>query len=171
MSNEDSTQRKRVNIQFSIDLDDLPGETARLFEKANLHASEASELFSTFDYGTDPLTVLSLNKIGAIRLALTKADLVLDDLQNIVSGYLRMQATPPEQSEVPTPGPSAATESPTPPIFDSAPPMMPPNNPFGENGPNFGGSGFSLAELQEKVQKAVEVINNEKSTEGDKEGL
>lgn len=168
MSNNDVSPRKRVNIQFSIDLEELPPEVTRLFEKANGHASEASSLFSTFDYELDPLTVLSLNKIGAIRLALTKADLVLDDLQNIVSGYLRMQASPPDQPSAPVPEtPTVAEQDLSPPVFEGAAPTMPPRNPFANQDNNFAGSGFSLEELQEKVQQTVKAIQNEKSNQGE----
>ena len=164
-----SNTQKRVNIQFSIDLADLPPEVSRLFKKASEHTAEASQTFGTFAHQEDPLTVASLNKIGDIRLALTKADLVLNDLENIVSGFLRMQATPPEEvesAEPPVNAPHYAAEMPMPP---EQPAVMPPRNPFASTNDNFTGSGLSLEELQNQVQKAVQGIKNEKSPSGNSE--
>ena len=133
------TTPKRVNIQFSIDLEQLPPEVSRLFVRAEGHAEEAFTTFSTFEYRENPLTVTSLNKIGDIRLALTKADLVLNDLENIISGFLRMQTTPVESPEVHTPSEpqnSYESEFPVPP---TQPATMPPRNPFAATSSNFTG--------------------------------
>ena len=142
-----------------------------MFERAANHTESAFRTFDTFSYQENPLTVTSLNKIGDIRLALTKADLVLNDIENIVSGFLRMQATPPEASEPETPAvnsPQHAAEMPAPP---EQPSMMPPRNPFASASDNFAGSGLSLEELQDHVQKAVQGIKNEKPPSGSNEEL
>ena len=48
---------------------------------------------------------------------------------------------------------------------------MPPRNPFAATTSNFAGSGLSLEELQEQVQKAVQGIKNEKPTPAENEEL
>jgi len=165
---------QRVNIQFSLDLDDLPGEVSRLFERASAHSDEASNTFGTFSHQDEPLSVVSLNKINDIRLALTKADLVLDDLQKIIGGYLRMQAEPPvsaqeEEAE------SKPEPRPRPPDINMLPPdinMMPPKSPFAQSVPDTGPDRhLSLEELQTKVKKVVEAMQNEESVESAVEGV
>lgn len=118
---------QRVNIQFSLDLDDLPTEVSRLFARASTHATDASDTFGLFEHQKDPLSVVSLQRINDIRLALTKADLVLDDLQKIVGGYLRMQADPPQAAQE-EPEVHEAPRAPQPPEVAMAPPRIPSHN-------------------------------------------
>jgi len=163
---------QRVNIQFSIDLDDLPVEASRLFKQSSDHTKAALNCFGENDYANNPLTVASLNQIDEIRLCLTKADLVLDDLQKIIGGYLRMQTgSPPE---------GASDEAPPPPVseeqFSEAPPEAPARprgrSPFSSGLPaGFSPENLSIEELQERVQKVVETINNEQLAEGVGEGV
>lgn len=158
---------QRVNIQFSLDLDDLPTEVSRLFARASTHATDASDTFGLFEHQKDPLSVVSLQRINDIRLALTKADLVLDDLQKIVGGYLRMQADPPQAAQE-EPEVHEAPRAPQPPEVA----MAPPKNPFAQQLPDMGpGGGFSLEEMQSKVKKVVEAMQDEESAESTLKGV
>lgn len=160
---------QRVNIQFSLDLDDLPSEVSRLFQRAASHSKNAAETFDTFSHQGEPLTVASLNKIDDIRLALTKADLVLDDLQKIIGGYIRMQAEPPPAAQEEAPQQESAPEQ--------GPPMPEPSvlnqkNPFRQAMPDVGpNADFSLEELQNKVKQVVEAIQDEESVESALKGV
>ncbi len=95
MSNQVPT---RVNIQFSIELDELPREVSRLLEHSAEHVTAAAQGFNTIKNTPEVLTVSTWNQLDALRRSLSKADLVLDDLQKILGGYLQMQS---EQLSVP----------------------------------------------------------------------
>ena len=95
MNNQEPT---RVNIQFSIDLDDLPREVSRLLERSAEHVTSAAQGFNAIKNTPEVLAVATWNQLDALRRSLSKADLVLDDLQKILGGYLQMQS---EQLSVP----------------------------------------------------------------------
>ena len=161
---------QRVNIQFSIDLEELPAEVARLFKQSAAHTRSALEAYTSSDYSDTPLSITSLNQIDEIRLCLTKADLVLDDLQKIIAGYLRMQ-TEPSEAATPVERPPMP-EMPRSPFDVEAPTTAaPPRNPFAGAAPEFEGQNLSIEELQKKVQRAVEIVNNEQLAKGTGEGV
>lgn len=83
---------KRVNIQFSIELDELPAEVSRLLEKSSNHLNEVSKIYSNISRNEDNLTSETWGEIDNIRVSLAKADQVLDDLQNIIAGYVKMKS-------------------------------------------------------------------------------
>lgn len=95
MSNQAPT---RVNIQFSIELDELPREVSRLLEHSAEHVTAAAQGFNTIKSASEILSVSTWNQLDTLRRSLSKADLVLDDLQKILGGYLQMQS---EQFSVP----------------------------------------------------------------------
>ena len=101
MSNQEPT---RVNIQFSIELDELPSEVERLIKKSNQHIATAEQFYAQLSSNENNLTSDGWEGIDNIRRTLAKSDQVLDDLQKIISGYLRMKSenfSPPQQ-EAPT---------------------------------------------------------------------
>ena len=102
MSNQAPT---RVNIQFSIELDELPREVNRLLEHSAEHVAAAAQGFNAIKNTPEVLSVSTWNQLDALRLSLSKADLVLDDLQKILGGYLQMQS---EQLSVPQPSEASA---------------------------------------------------------------
>ena len=99
MSNQKPT---RVNIQFSIDLEELPSEIDRLIEKSNQHIASAKEFYSKLSSNDNNLTTEGYEGIDNIRRSLSKSDQVLDDLQKIISGYLSMKS---QNFSAPAPAP------------------------------------------------------------------
>ena len=89
MSNQEPT---RVNIQFSIEMDELPAEINRLVEKSSTHVATAEQHYAQLRSNSSNLTTEGWEGIDEIRKALAKSDQVLDDLQRIISGYLRMKS-------------------------------------------------------------------------------
>ena len=82
---------QRVNIQYSVELDDLQNEVNRLFSNAIM------ELEKTQPVGGSPVVKLGtdgLGKIESIRHKLAKIDIMLGDIQNIVEGYVRFKTQP-----------------------------------------------------------------------------
>lgn len=132
MSNQEP---KRVNIQFSIELDELPAEVSRLLEKSSEYVNDGSKLYNNISRNNNNLTSESWEEIDKIRICLTKADQVLDDLQKIIGGYMRMK------SDIVQPQPTAAA-----PENEAAP-----SSPFMQNHPDAGNanakSPFGKSEL------------------------
>ena len=96
---------QRVNIQYSVELDELPDEVNRLFGDAIRQLDALSPVGGTptLKLGTD-----GLDKLDHLRRKLAKIDIMLGDIQNIVEGYVRFK-TQPERPRVPD-SPSEAEE-------------------------------------------------------------
>jgi hypothetical protein len=96
---------QRVNIQYSVELDELPDEVNRLFGDAIRQLDVLAPVGGTptLKLGTD-----GLDKLDDLRRKLAKIDIMLGDIQNIVEGYVRFK-TQPEQPRVPD-SPSEAEE-------------------------------------------------------------
>ena len=92
---------QRVNIQYSVELDDLQSEVNRLFGNAIM------ELERVQPSGGSPVAKLGtegIDKIESVRHKLAKIDIMLSDIQNIVEGYVRFKTSPsqPEHPQVET---------------------------------------------------------------------
>ena len=96
---------QRVNIQYSVELDDLQEEVNRLFSNS---ISELSNVLPVGDTSVLKLGTDGLEKVDSIRQRLAKIDIMLSDVQNIVQGYVRFR-TQPEEPRVPD-SPSEAEE-------------------------------------------------------------
>ena len=100
---------KRVNITYSVDIEEMPSEVMHLVEKgcAHLHKSNETLRWLTED---NILSSVALTQIDVIRRSLAKIDMALLDASNIVKGYLDYQESPPtppiaEQDTVESPPP------------------------------------------------------------------
>ena len=82
---------QRVNIQYSVELEDLEEEVNRLY--SNAITKLASLPHASLNLGTE-----GLEKVDCFRQKLTKVDIMLADVQNIIEGYVRFKTqTPPER--------------------------------------------------------------------------
>jgi|TARA_E500000318_G_C3545294_1_gene206399 hypothetical protein len=89
---------QRVNIQYSVELEDLQDEVNRLFEQA------MRELERGLVVGGTPVVNLGtegLDKIDSFRQKLAKVDIMIGDVQNIIEGYIRFKTQPPPERESP----------------------------------------------------------------------
>ena len=97
---------QRVNIQYSVELDDLEDEAIRLYKNAVVQLENAAAL-----YGADTKISLGLSSVQTIdqlRQKLSRIDIALGDIQNIIEGYVRFK-TQPVESQAPEP-PSQSEE-------------------------------------------------------------
>jgi hypothetical protein len=94
---------QRINIQYSVDMDDLVDEVGRLLQEAHTqyHGVWAGE--DTWA----GLTNETIEKVDHIRQELTAVDHRLNDVVNIISGYLYYKA----QEMNPAPGPEEAPQT------------------------------------------------------------
>jgi len=82
---------QRINIQYTVDVDDLPREVGRLLEKA----FDDYQMLQVECRRDNTLTTLSydmVEKIERIRITLATIDHLLNDSSNIISGYLGYKA-------------------------------------------------------------------------------
>ena len=89
---------QRVNIQYSVDIDDLQKEVNRLFSNAIV------ELDKVQPVGGAPVVKLGtdgLEKLDKIRQSLSKVDIMLGDVQNIIEGYVKFKTQPPPERQTP----------------------------------------------------------------------
>ena len=91
----------RVKLQYSVELDEVPKETRRLFSRANEEIRDAidhgDDIFIAIDSGTDYENIL--DSIKSARLSLAEADFRLGDSEAILSGYLQAKHSPPQEQQ------------------------------------------------------------------------
>lgn len=134
---------QRVNIQYSIDLEDLPEEVTRLVDCSTTALEVALEHAEEISNRDDHLTVKTVEEINSLRLALSKVDYILEDVTKIVGGYLKMALAPAQEESQQTP--------PAPTV----------DNPF-TGGRN---AETTIGELQQKLTRFTESMNEQESAE------
>ena len=86
--------KERVNIQYSIDLQELPLESSRLLKRASLLAEQDLSECLTGLCAKKEEEVLSLNTLSSIDIArkkLAAIDYALSDVSDIINGFLHFQ--------------------------------------------------------------------------------
>jgi len=83
----------RVNITYSVELEEVPNEIARILEECEQNMVLARSEIESALY-RDPLDQLAA--LDNIRVSLAKIDLKLGDSMEILSGYLQAVAKKPE---------------------------------------------------------------------------
>jgi len=125
------SENQRVSIQYSIGIEELPQEVARLLHKTQTQLKEIVEKDLTALMDSPRESVLSLNTLTDVAVARKKValiDHILNDVENIINGFVsyRVQETLPEDTDVeqraPTPADTIADQPP----FDPASQMSAP---------------------------------------------
>ena len=80
---------QRINIQYSIDIDDLEKEVNRLLSLAN---ATFKTLPDDCISETDMLSIDIVKDIDSLRQKLATVDFTLRDVSNIVSAYVAYEA-------------------------------------------------------------------------------
>jgi hypothetical protein len=88
---------QRVNIQYSVELEDLEEEVTRLFHNTGKKLTDITPC--NFDYVSIDLGGIQM--IDVLRQKLAGIDLTLRDIQNIIEGYVRFKTQPPPEREPP----------------------------------------------------------------------
>jgi hypothetical protein len=80
----------RAKLQYSVELDEVPKETRRLFSRANGEIRDAGDhmddIFAIMESSTDYENVL--DSVKSARLNLAEADFRLGDAEAILHGYM-----------------------------------------------------------------------------------
>ena len=88
---------QRVNIQYSVELEELQEEVNRLFDKTTTELISLGEGWGTNEFVA--MDVAGIEMIDDIRQRLTRVDIMLGDIQNIVQGYVRFRAGPLDKTQ------------------------------------------------------------------------
>ena len=100
---------QRINIQYSIDIEELPGEVGRMVAATAQKIESTSNILSNFE-GHDLLTLETIENIDIVRLELAAADHMLRDASAIVSSYVAFKAESARPSEEQDIDPSVLSE-------------------------------------------------------------
>lgn len=98
---------KRVNIQYSIDLEDLPNEIDRIYANAK---NVFSGLSLPDETGENILTADVLKRIDDTRRKLTNLDHILSDVAGIVGSYVEYEIASRKGEQQPHPEPGTSAE-------------------------------------------------------------
>lgn len=98
--------KQRVNIQYSIDLEELPKEIENLLTRTEHKLSKCQEdiqsIIKNHDYDT-LMTMACTKEISELREKLTDVDFVLEDVATIVSSYIAYQLSKSSETSLDTP--------------------------------------------------------------------
>jgi hypothetical protein len=157
---------ERVNIQYSIDMEELDGELRRLLERSNgclkYSQEELHALVGNLSE-SDLLQHSTVEKIGDIRERLAKVDFILSDVNKIIGAYISYQLKKEEvveedypQHQGPPEGPSLP-EGPSPEQIEEAATQLQQSI---ENGnPSFLGE-LEPEQLQQKLEEFKKSMRN-----------
>jgi Mg2+ and Co2+ transporter CorA len=81
----------RLTMQYTVDIEEIEDEVARLLSKANTTLKEISEEFARLSHGS-VMSYGRIEKIDELRRRLTSMDHNLNDSSNIIQGYLSYKA-------------------------------------------------------------------------------
>jgi len=89
--------KQRVNIQYSIDLEELPVEVKRLlgiaFTKLRATTTDGSDGILE---NKELLSLGTLETLSSLRKSLAEVDYALEDVTNIINGYISFKSRPPQ---------------------------------------------------------------------------
>ena len=87
---------QRVNIQYSVDIEELEGEVDRLLSKAH---ERIEKLSFKIDKDSPAVSMQSVDLIENLRLEMAQIDYSLSDLNKIITGYLSYRVADKDGSE------------------------------------------------------------------------
>jgi len=87
---------QRINIQYSVDMDDLYKEVERMLSGACGDlvsvAGVSSDTFDFCHFDNSGLTLEAIKSVDVLRRELAKIDFILRDASMIISGYVTYKA-------------------------------------------------------------------------------
>lgn len=86
----------RVNITYSVELEEVPAEVHRILEECE---SNFRSIHGDLDHTIGSAPLDSIEKLNEIRISLTKLDLKLSDAMQILTGYVQATSQIPEMKQ------------------------------------------------------------------------
>tara|TARA_R100001591_G_scaffold46520_1_gene57365 strand:+ start:260 stop:721 length:462 start_codon:yes stop_codon:yes gene_type:complete len=90
---------QRVNIQYSIEIDQLPNEVDRLVKVVQNDLESLSSMKISDNAEEADISLQSVFNINEIRAKIASLDHALMDVANIMNGYINFLTSPPQQEE------------------------------------------------------------------------
>lgn len=90
---------QRVNIQYSIDIEDLPNEVNRLLSVAQSELNNLSSMNISAEAEQPEISLQTVFNINEIRAKIASVDHALSDISNIMNGYINYLTAPQQQEE------------------------------------------------------------------------
>jgi len=90
---------QRVNIQYSIEIDQLPSEVDRLARVVEDELQSLSSMKISDDTEQADISLQSVFRINEIRSKIASLDYALMDVANIMNGYINYLSSPPQSEE------------------------------------------------------------------------
>ena len=84
---------QRVNISYSVELDELDVEVQRLIKKSLIEVQGIVDECNNIDQEA-ALVIKNCEVIDSIRRKMAKADLIFGDAINIINGYINFKTAP-----------------------------------------------------------------------------
>ena len=91
---------QRVNISYSVELENLDVEVQRLLKNALVCIQRLVNECNEIDQEV-PLTLQVSQKIDDVRQQMALADVIFSDVSNIINGYLQYKTAPEKNSHEP----------------------------------------------------------------------
>ena len=80
--------KKPITLQYTIDEDQLPNETARLLGSS---LSRLTSIVATAPAARDIMSIKTIDDIGGLRQELSAIDIMLGDVSSIIDQYIKYQ--------------------------------------------------------------------------------
>ena len=91
---------QRINIQYSIDIDDLPNAVAKILEDALTDLTDVVNSTNAAGItGKQVMELGTLDEIQGLRTNLENIDHTLGDVSNLINSYINYQITPQQAEE------------------------------------------------------------------------
>jgi len=91
---------QRVNIQYSIEIEQLPNEVDRLVKVAQKQLESLSSMNISDNAEEADISLQSVFNINEIRAEIASLDHALMDVANIMNGYINFLTSAPQQEEI-----------------------------------------------------------------------
>ena len=89
--------KERVNIQYSIDIDELPRETGRLLSQSTDYLANVANDVSEWNVEDNKVMSLdTMSKIDTLRQNIARLDYMLNDVHSLVASFINYKTKPPE---------------------------------------------------------------------------
>ena len=96
--------KERVNIQYSIDIDELPRETGRLLSQSTDYLANIANEVSEWNVDDNKIMSLdTMSKIDTLRQNIARLDYMLNDVHSLVASFINYKTKPPEADATASP--------------------------------------------------------------------
>ena len=90
---------QRVNIQYSIDIEQLPSEINRLVKETESNLCDISSSIISKESGEVDISLETVFSVNELRQKLSAIDHQLLDINNIMNGYINFLTKPPPEED------------------------------------------------------------------------